>query len=505
MLIYLLPLLAPHTITVDFKNTKPISPYIYGGNFTDWGTAGRAVTVDRQGGNRLSAYNWETNASNAGNDYRHQNDGYMGESDEAGLTVRTFLKGAQSHSAVALLTVPTMGYVSADKKGDGDVGNTPNYLQIRFNRSLARKGKPFVYPPSTKDRVVYQDEFVHWIESVKSPQTPVWYSLDNEPDLWGSTHQRVWKKNPTYAQILTNNIEFAGAIKSQAPKSLVFGPANYGWQGFRTFQGAPDANGRDFTDFYLSSMKKAEATAGKRLLDVFDIHWYPEAKGGGERVAFAGDKPATAAARIQAPRSLWDPTYVEDSWIEDTIGHKPIALLPRVMGQIAKNYPGTKLGITEYNYGAGKTVSGMLAQADVLGIFGREGVFAACVFTMGKDDVGMLAGFKAFRDFDGKGGKFGSVGLPVKGTDPAAESVYASYDKGSRRFTLVAINKTSSARPFKIQMSQKGFTTAVGYGRGEGSMKEPKRVAVTKSSDLVSFEAPPLSVVTVGLKSGMRR
>lgn len=503
-MLFLLPHLAPHTITIDFTRTKAISPYVYGGNFTDWGTAGGVVMVDRQGGNRLSAYNWETNASNAGNDYRHQNDGFMGESNEAGLTVRTFLRGAQSHGAAALLTVPTMGYVSADKKGDGDVGNTPNYLQTRFNRSLARKGKPFVYPPDTTDRTVYQDEFVHWIESIKSPSTPVWFSLDNEPDLWGSTHQRVWKKNPTYAEILTNNIEFAGAIKAQAPKSLVFGPANYGWMGFRTFQNAPDANGRDFTDFYLSSMKRAEATAGKRLLDVFDIHWYPEAKGGGERIAFSGDKPATAEARIQAPRSLWDPTYVEDSWIEDTIAHKPIALLPRLMGQIAKNYPGTKLGITEYNYGSGKTVSGMLAQADVLGIFGREGVFAACIFTMGKDDVGMLAGFKAFRDFDGRGGKFGDVGLGVSGTTAAEESVYAGLDPKKRRVTLVAINKTNSTRPFRIDVG-KGLSPNAGYWRGQGSLVDPKRIEVKRDNSIVTFDAPPLSVVTVDLTIRMRR
>ena len=485
--------LPPAQITVDLSRTRSISPYVYGANFTPWERAGRTVTLDRQGGNRLSAYNWETNASNAGNDYRHQNDGFMGESNEAGLTVRTFMEAAQKHGAAALLTVPTMGYVSADKGPDGDVNGTPNYLQTRFHRSLARKGGPLVYPPDTKDRAVYQDEFVHWVERTKAANTPVWFSLDNEPDLWGSTHQRVWPKNPTYAQIVANNAEFASAIKAQAPSALVFGPANYGWQGFRTFQNALDANGRDFVDFYLGAMKAESAKAGRRLVDVLDVHWYPEAKGGGVRIAFNGDKPGTAEARIQAPRSLWDPTYVEDSWIAETLGKKPIALLPRLRGQIDKGWPGTKLGITEYNYGGGQAVSGLLAQADVLGAFGRYGVFAACVFGMGKDDAAQIAGFKAFRDFDGKGAKFGGVSLGVKGTSAAEESVYAS--QGENRITLVAINKTGTPRRFAIAgLKARG---GKGYVRDGAHFAAPASLAVAAPGGTVTFDAPPLSVVTV--------
>ena len=46
------------------------------------------------------------------------------------------------------------------------------------------------------------------------------------------------------------------------------------------------------------------------------------------------------------------------------------------MAKIAAHYPGTKLSISEYNYGAGGDISGGIAQADVLGVFGREGLFS---------------------------------------------------------------------------------------------------------------------------------
>ncbi|HXN94962.1 MAG TPA: hypothetical protein VN879_10675, partial [Candidatus Acidoferrales bacterium] len=66
------------TITIDPAKTKLISPYIYGINFYN-GVSGAPpmLTFDRAGGNRWTAYNWETNASNAGSDYFYQNDSYL--------------------------------------------------------------------------------------------------------------------------------------------------------------------------------------------------------------------------------------------------------------------------------------------------------------------------------------------------------------------------------------------------------------------------------------------
>ena len=189
-----------------------------------------------------------------------------------------------------------------------------------------------------------------------------------------------------------------------APKALVFGPVNYGWQGFVKLQDAPDAQGRDFLDFYLQQMRLAEQKAGHRLLDVLDVHWYPEARGGNVRVCEDDARPEVAAARVQAPRSLWDPSYTEKSWITQWSTRGPIRLLPRLREKIEKNYPGTRLAITEYYYGGGADISGGLAQADVLGIFGREGVFAAALWHTGRtDDRFIHAAFAMYRNCDGKG------------------------------------------------------------------------------------------------------
>ena len=122
-------------------------------------------------------------------------------------------------------------------------------------------------------------------------------------------------------------------------------------------------------------MKRAEEQNHRRLVHVLDVHWYPEARGA-TRITDKDVSPKTVEARLQAPRSLWDPTYTEKSWIAATWG-KPIRLIPWLQERIDANYPGTKLAMTEYNYGVGDHISGGLAQADVLGVFGREGVYLA--------------------------------------------------------------------------------------------------------------------------------
>src|SRR5580698_10095050 len=79
------------TITVNSSQTKSISPYIYGLNFYSGVTgAPPQLTFDRAGGNRWTAYNWESNASNAGSDYLYENDDYLSSSTVPAEAVRSF-------------------------------------------------------------------------------------------------------------------------------------------------------------------------------------------------------------------------------------------------------------------------------------------------------------------------------------------------------------------------------------------------------------------------------
>lgn len=506
-------------IEIDARVQSPISPYIYGTNYPnnwiydwlkEWDAHHGPFTFARASGNRFTAYNWETNYSNAGADYFHQNDNYLGASEEPGWTVRHFLHAVQGKGKAALVTVPIQGYVSADRDtergGVRDVGQSPDHLNTRLLRSFARKpGGKLSFPPDVTDRAVYQDEFVTWVERTKAPNTPVFYTLDNEPDFWYHTHPRIQPQKPTYADFFARSIEYAGMIKSIAPKALVFGPVNYGWNGMRSFQEASDANGRFFVTAYLDAMREASRKAGRRLLDVYDFHLYPEARGGGVRIIYnqAPDTPETEDARIQAPRSLWDPTYVEDSWVPGSLGGEPFKLLPRMKEWISKHYPGTKIAITEYEYGGRDKISGALAQADALGAFGRHSVFAANHWGVDHEEKPVFAAFQAFTDYDRQGSAFGDRGLAVRGEKPALHSVYAALDSRQRgRMTLVTINKSRSAQPFEIGL--KGFRARSlrTFVVTDGQYEKPQPLPDAELSDgKLTFTAPPLSIATLELRS----
>jgi hypothetical protein len=438
--------------TIDpTQHARPISRYIYGVNRKlegDWA----GLPFSRVGGNRLTAYNWTNNASNAGNDWQFQNDGMLGDTNTPGEAYIAPIENASENHAGIVITVPINGYVAADKNGDGDVHKSGgDYLKTRFRPEHAAKGKAFTLTPDPASPIVYQDEMVNWIKTKfpygqTDPLRPIFFSLDNEPDLWQSTHKEVHPEPVTYAEIVEKSTNYAKAIKAVEPKAKIFGAVNYGWNGYQTLQNAPDANGRDFQEFFLAQMKAAEKSAGKRLIDVLDMHWYPEANGGGKRIDEPDSGPEIVAARLQAPRSLWDPTYTENSWIARDSTHGPIAMLPRMQQKIAANYPGTLLAITEYNYGGGGHISGAIAEADVLGIFGQQGVFAAAVWPLAKDESFIAAGLKMFRNFDGKNAAFGDTSVQATTDNIADTSIYASVDSKNRgRMVLVAINKT--ARP----------------------------------------------------------
>jgi hypothetical protein len=453
---------------LDSTTRTPVSRFIYGVNGADFG-ARPYLTATRSGGNRMTAYNWENNASNAGTDYLNQNDAFLGGGDTPGEVVRAGVADAFAHEASAVVTVPIQGYVAADKNGGGDVNQTPNYLEARFEANVAKKGAPFTTTPPTADGAVYQDEFVAFLEGALPgahghATKNIFYCLDNEPDLWASTHPRIHPAPVGYQELLDLGVEFAGAIKDVAPAALVLGPVSYGWAGYVNLQDAPDAGGRDFLEFYLAGMAAAETAQGRRLLDVLDLHWYPEAQGGGQRIIVDDAGAAVAEARKQAPRSLWDPTYTEQSWITEFSTNGPIRLIPRLKEKIAAQYPGTRIAFTEYYYGGGADISGGIAQADVLGIFAREGVFAAMLWHIGgTDDRFIYAAFRMFRDFDGAGGAFGDSAISATTDDVAGTSVYAAL-VSDEELVIVAINKTGAAKTAGIRLAHGvRFTTATPF------------------------------------------
>ena len=475
----------PVQIVVDPNvGNTPISSLIYGingnaeigipsshsGGMTDVLHRTRATLV-RLGGNRWTAFNWENNASNAGFDYLYQNDSYLSSSSVAGAAVDSTVAAAQAAGAATNLTVPIGDYVAADTGPGGDVRNTPDYLNTRFKQNRA-SGGPLSTTPNTADGFVYQNQFAYRMRNVH-PAADLYFQLDNEPNDWATTHAEIFGANFTYQELVDRNLEYASAIKAAVPSARVSGPSLDGWQGQEDAVNSDgssadyQAHGR-FLDFYLQRMHAADELAGHRIVDTLDLHWYPQVTPG---LFNTGHSPAQVAAREQAPRSLWDPTYVEDSWITQSNGGVPIRLLPRVQQEIATHNPGMGLAISEWNYGGGQDISGGIATADTLGIFGREGVSAATLWPQfSPDEEWTYGAFALFRNYDGAGSAFGDVGVHVSNSDTANTSAYAAKDSTNPdRVTIVAINKNNTATPTTIQLSGRADQSAVVYTLTSGS------------------------------------
>ncbi|MBE6849699.1 MAG: glycoside hydrolase [Ruminococcus sp.] len=435
-------------INIDLGgDKKAISPYIYGVNQYGIDVDKITSTAYRQGGNRMSAYNWENNASNAGSDWVHSSDNNLSKSDEPADCVQELSRvAAKNNVPYKMTTLQMAGYVSADK--DGTVTEEEAAPSARWNEVLFTKNAPFDETPDLTDGKVYMDEYVNYIINTlgdsTSPTGIQGYSLDNEPALWHHTHSRVHPNPVSVQELADKSIELSKSVKKLDPKAEIFGPALFGYSAYVNL--ADDENSdewetlkaennyRWYIDCYLDQMKKASDEAGVRLLDVLDIHYYTEMTGDCRvNQCTNSSHVACAEARMQSVRSLYEEGFVENSWIGQWFS-QDLPILPIVQASIDKYYPGTKLAITEYDFG-GDNVSGAIAQAEALGCFADAEVYLATKWGCNNYQASAI---NLYTNYDGKGSAFGDMLLPTKTDDVALSSAYASI-KGDDQSTVTAM------------------------------------------------------------------
>jgi fibronectin type 3 domain-containing protein len=513
------------TVTIHPNNTHPISPYIYGINFYSGITgAPPNLTFDRAGGNRWTAYNWETNASNAGSDYLYENDNYLSSSTVPAEAVRSFIAGDQSAGLTSLVTLQMQGLVAGDENGPVSVTDPPDltrFKQVVFMKST-ESSAPFTLNPPTTDDYVYMDEFIWALDQKFSGQSifgtdpttfHVFVQLDNEPELWNTTHLEVQGPNPISSDAyIAKTLALTQSLKAQFPDVVIFGPVHYGFEGIYNWQGelsATPTGNNWFPDKYLPAIKTASATFGRSLVDVYDFHWYSEATdGSGNRVTDLTGSTLTDAqvqAIVQSPRSLWDTTYTENSWITTDVLGGPIYLLGRLQSRIAAENPGMKISITEYNNGGGQHIAGTIAQADNLGIFGAQNLFAANLWPLNNTSPYILAGFRAFRDFDNANSNFGDTSVQSTSSNVANVVVYASTDSTNPgRVVFVAINRSTSSQVTAISGQTLSGTAHLYQMTATSAQSQSTIQPVAVGTQAVSgisltVSLPALSVTTVDI------
>ena len=448
------------TVTVDAAaNRHPIDPRIYGLAFASTAQLRDLnVPLNRSGGNAETRYNWQLNATNHAADYFFESIGE--ESATPGEHADTFIGQTRAAGAEAMITMPMIGWVAKlgpnrDKLASFSVAkygpqqSTDPYMPDAGNGVMPNGDRITGNDPHDANQVADSAFQMGWLQHL----TAQWgsggvryYLLDNEPSIWQETHRDVHPVGPTMDEVLAKMIDYAERIKSADPSALVAGPEEWGWEAYfysgydqqwaaaHDYASFPDRaahGGRDALPWLLDQLHAYDAAHGLRLLDIFTVHYYPQ---GGE---FSDDvSEAMKLRRNRSTRSLWDPTYVDESWIDDTV-----MLIPRLKQWVASDYPGTQIGVTEYNWGAEHDMSGATAQADVLGIFGREGLDLATRWTTPDAGTPAYNAIRIYRNYDGNRSTFGDVSVAASAPNPDDLAAFAAIRSGDGALTVMLVAK----------------------------------------------------------------
>ncbi|GGK92823.1 endoglucanase [Sphaerisporangium melleum] len=479
-------------LTVDLSApTHPISPYVYGMNFTEEALAKELrLPVRRWGGNATTRYNFRLDTTNRASDWFFENIAGENANPDAlpdGSETDRFVDQDRRTGTDSVITLPLIGWApkerakacgfSVEKYGPQqstdqwapDCGNG-----VRPDGTLITGNDPH------DTSVEIGSEYVtDWMAHLRGRYGDAagggvkFYNLDNEPDIWHSTHRDVHPAGASYDEMRDRTYEIAAAVKAADPKARTLGPVGWGWSSL-TLSGSdqqrcaiegcwsnpPDQaahGGVPFGEWYLGQMRAYEASHGVRILDYYDNHWYPQAGVFGGDPADPGDA-AKQALRLRQTRTLWDRTYTDESWIG-----QPVYLIPRMKDMVARNYPGTKVAITEYNFGALGSLNGALAQADVLGILGREGADLATLWDPPTSGQPGAYAFQMYLNYDGKGGRFGDTSVLSGSADQGRLAVYGAKRNADGALTLMVVNKTGSdlTSPITIDGGAPGGTAQV--------------------------------------------
>jgi hypothetical protein len=479
------PLAAGSALAVDAgAPTHAIDPMIYGANSYDLDPVTLKLArfgSDRWGGNSTTRYNYKLNITNAGFDWFFENKANASQNHpEFGDFNDQFMLDKAS-GAKTICTVPVIGWVARTRDNScsfsvakyGQQGKTDPQLPDCGNGLRPDKTKITNNDPNDSNMPITEVWVGDWVKflvqkfgNAASGGVSV-YALDNEPIWWDMNHRDVHPLPFTYDEVTNNGLKIAKAIKDADPTAEVTGPVLDFWPSYfysgkdielgwatapnNVFNGnALDRKAHGdlpFLEYYLRQFKAAQDAdpQHRRLLDYLDLHTYFVANNAGFKPAGTTD---SQRATINSTRAFWDPTYTDPTLTDpDDASKTPKPLAPQIIRRmklwIEANYPGTRTAITEYNWGAQEHISGAVAQADILGIFGREGLDVGTVW--GPPDSktqlpGMMA-FKIFRNYDNAGGEFGDMSLKATSDDQAKLSIYAAQRRDNV-VTVIVINKS---------------------------------------------------------------
>jgi hypothetical protein len=457
-------------------NRRAINPDIYGVNYEEIPPQDVSpftkYPVVRWGGNSATRYNWEANVQNHASDWFYMNLPKVTSPNETlphGSRTDQLIDKTLGNGGKMLLQVPTIGW-------------TPKDRQVRVGFSVSKYGAQQqtecsyggwwcnpdagngVRPdgsnitgndPNDTSKRIGPDFVTRWMDHIKSRvgDKVNYYALDNEPMLWPYTHRDIHPEKTTYDEVWNYTREYGKAIKDNDPNANIFGPVVWGWCAY--FYSAADGcssgadrqshGGKPFLEWFMEQVRGYENQTGTRVIDYMDIHYYPTEA----NVAITSDETnATAARRLKSLKALYDPSFRDSSsWIGE-----PVNLIPRMKEIINRTAPGTKLAITEYNFGNSRGISSGLAQAEAMAIFGREGVDLAARWGQPLANTPIEDAFKLFLDYDGKGGQIRGDSVKTVSSNIDMVGAYSIHQQDGKLYILL-FNKDTAPKIMDVNVA----------------------------------------------------
>jgi hypothetical protein len=535
-----IPLLAQNpatTVNVDANaNRRPISPNIYGfafGSTTDLSVTN--FTLNRSGGNATSRYNWQLNATSRASDWYFES--LPDQPSTAGADGDNFISQTRSANVGAqpLLTIPMIGYLAKLGAGNSGLwsfsiakygaqtGHDP-YQADAGNGVSSATGKNITgnnpLDANTPNSVAIQQGWIQHLINTWGPASSgglKYYIMDNEPSLWNSTHRDVHPSPETYSELYNDFLSYAAAVRGLDANAQIVGPEEWGWwamfvSGLDQANGigatGSDYNTHNHTYYYpwlLQQLNAYQQSTGTQLLNVLSVHYYPQELSNSDDDSASGQQ-----TRNQSTRALWDPNFVDPSWLNQVgINGGKVNLIPTLKSWVSQYYPGLQTGITEYNWGDETHLNGATTQADVLGIFGREGLDIATRWTVPANPSPTYLAMQIYRNYDGNRGSFGDTSVSAAVANPDNLSSFAAVRSSDGALTVMAINKQQGTTPVTINLANFASTgTARAYqissatqtsisSLGSVSITNNAITATLPSQSITLYVIPGGNVVTV--------
>jgi hypothetical protein len=389
------------------------------------------LPLNRLGGDATTRYNWQVDSTNSGEDWYFMA-GNGSATPTPGAGDDALVKQDNMVGASTIITIPIIGYITKSSSTNCSYPSSEYATQDSWNPYVMLSGGVKCGNGKTNNNPIADTHVANhdipndpsiqkaWVQHLVSTFGTAAsggvriYEMDNEPTGWPGVHFDVQPTSPTCQDLIAATQSYASTVKSVDPTALVLGPDDIAPADVFSCMGT--TNGQA----YLAAMAAYEKAHGTRILDYYSMHYPGWANGGGDQIV-------NAATHIQTH-----------------------------FGWIAANYPGTKLGYDEYNWGDSTSAStaypNAVLEVDGLGLFGQAGVDLASFWGLDVTTPTATA-FELYRDYDGKGGSFGDVSVAATSSDTTKLHVYAGNRTKDGAVTIVVINKTTSDVPSVMAVS----------------------------------------------------